>query len=103
MHTKLNNQMDQLPAQYPDELLPAIREEFVKTEKTIVVLDDDPTGTQTSYDVTVLTAWTVPLLVEELKKKPSILFILTNTRSMPESAAVGLTWEIGQNLKQAVK
>lgn len=103
MHLKLNDQMDQLPAEYPDELLPAIHKEFVQTGKTLVVFDDDPTGTQTSYDVTVLTAWTVPLLVEELKKKPSILFILTNSRSMPEQVAVRLTREIGQNLKQAVK
>lgn len=102
MHTE-NHQMDQLPAPYPGELLPAIREEFIKTGKTLVVLDDDPTGTQTSYDVTVLTEWTVALLVEELRKKPSILFILTNTRSMPEHAAVRLTREIGQNLKEAVK
>lgn len=102
MHLNLNQQMDQLPAEYPDELLPAIRAEFVKTGKTLVVLDDDPTGTQTSYDVMVLTAWEVPLLVEELKKKPSVLFVLTNSRSMSEQAAVELTWEIGQNLKQAV-
>lgn len=95
--------MNELPPEYTDELLPAIREEFIKTGKTIVVLDDDPTGTQTSYDVTVLTGWNVALLVEELKKKPSVLFILTNSRSLPEQAAVQLTLEIGRNLKEAVK
>jgi uncharacterized protein YgbK (DUF1537 family) len=103
MSAHLNDLMDQLPPEYPQELLPAIREEFIRTGRTIVVLDDDPTGTQTSYDVTVLTSWTLPLLVEELSKKPSILFILTNSRSMSEQAAVELTLEIGQNLKQAVK
>ncbi|WP_026464384.1 four-carbon acid sugar kinase family protein [Adhaeribacter aquaticus] len=93
--------IDQLPAEYSGELLPAIREEFLSLGKTLVVLDDDPTGTQTSYDVTVLTSWQVPLLVEELQKKPSVLFILTNSRSLPEPAAVRLTLEIGQNLKEA--
>lgn len=103
MLANIDDKMDKLPPEYAEELLPAIRKEFIKTGKTIVVLDDDPTGTQTCYDVVVLTVWTVPLLVEELKKKPSILFILTNSRSMPEEAAVQLTLEIGQNLKEAVK
>jgi uncharacterized protein YgbK (DUF1537 family) len=103
MSMHLNELMDQLPPEYPHELLSAIGEEFSRTGKTIVVLDDDPTGTQTSYDVVVLTAWTVSLLAEELRKKPSILFILTNSRSMPEQAAVQLTLEIGRNLKQAVQ
>jgi uncharacterized protein YgbK (DUF1537 family) len=103
MPSHLNDLMDQLPPEYPHELLPDIREHFMDTGKTIVVFDDDPTGTQTSYDVTVLTAWTIPLLADELRKKPSILFILTNSRSMSEQAAIQLTWEIGQNLKQAVK
>jgi uncharacterized protein YgbK (DUF1537 family) len=82
--------------------MPAIREQFMRGQKTIVVFDDDPTGTQTCYDVVVLTSWTVDLIAEELKKKPSILFILTNSRSMPESAAIELTLEIGRNLKEAV-
>ena len=77
MPVNLTHQMEHLPAEYPDDPLPAIREEFLNTEKTLIVLDDDPTGTQTSYDINVLTAWSVPLLVEELKKKPSVLFILS--------------------------
>ncbi|MDQ4142073.1 MAG: hypothetical protein M3142_16335 [Bacteroidota bacterium] len=103
MPAAINNIMEQLPPEYADELLPTIREEFIKSGKTIVVLDDDPTGTQTSYDVTVLTQWSVALLAEELKKKPSVLFILTNTRSVPEQAAIQLTLEIGRYLKAAVK
>ncbi|HEX5169689.1 MAG TPA: four-carbon acid sugar kinase family protein [Cyclobacteriaceae bacterium] len=93
--------LSQLPAEYNGELLPSIREEFLKSEKTIVALDDDPTGTQTCYDVTVLSSWTVPLLVAELKLKPSILFILTNSRSLPEKDAVQLALEVGGNLLAA--
>jgi uncharacterized protein YgbK (DUF1537 family) len=103
MPITLTDKMKHLPPEFAGELLPTIREEFLKSGKTIVVLDDDPTGTQTSYEVTVLTQWSVPLLAEELRKKPGILFILTNSRSLPEAAAVQLTWEIGRNLKEAVQ
>ncbi|MEK6782272.1 MAG: four-carbon acid sugar kinase family protein [Bacteroidota bacterium] len=102
MYVKVKQKMDQLPPEYGQELLSSIRHEFSKSAKTIVVLDDDPTGTQTCHDVTVLTSWRVALIVEELKKKPSIVFILTNSRSLPEQNAVQLTLEIGSNLKEAV-
>lgn len=102
MYQNVNNVVSHLPPEFASELMPAIREEFIRGQKTIVVFDDDPTGTQTCHDVVVLTSWTVDLIVEELKKKPSILFILTNSRSMTEAAAVELTLEIGSNLKEAV-
>ncbi len=103
MVAKVKDIVSLLPPDYTGELLPSIREEFVKSDKTIIVLDDDPTGTQTCYDVTVLTSWSVALITKELTKKPSILFILTNSRSMSGKAAVQLTTEIGQNLKEAVE
>ena len=103
MYVNVNEKMLQLPPVYKEELLTSIREEFIKSEKTIVVLDDDPTGTQTCYDVTVLISWRAELITEELKKKPSILYILTNSRSLPENDAVKLTREICNNLKAAVK
>ncbi len=95
--------LKKLPPEYSEDLLPVIRTEFERAEKTLVIFDDDPTGTQTSYDVTVLTRWEVPLLVQALKKHPSVLFILTNSRSLSKQKAIDLTLEIGNNLKQAVK
>ena len=103
MYENENQKIAQLPPAYKNELLTTIREEFIASGKTIVVLDDDPTGTQTCYDVTVLISWQVALITEELKKKPGILFILTNSRSLAEPQAVALTQEIGSNLKEAVK
>ena len=103
MYVNVNEKMAQLPPGYKEVLLASIREEFIKSEKTIVVLDDDPTGTQTCYDVTVLISWRAELITEELKKKPSLLYILTNSRSLPENDAVKLTHEICNNLKAAVK
>lgn len=98
MYERVDDVTRALPNERDADLLPLIRQEFVASEKTLVVLDDDPTGTQTCYDVAVLTSWSISLLVAELKKKPSILFILTNSRSMTEAVAVGVGHEIGKNL-----
>ena len=103
MYTNADDILAALPPEPRVDLMPAIREEFLRSGKTIIVLDDDPTGTQTCYDVVVLTSWSVPLLVEELTKKPSILFILTNSRSMGETNAVKLAVGIGNNLMKAAK
>lgn len=99
----VNQLLSLLPPDYPEDLLASIRDEFRKSGKTIVVFDDDPTGTQTSQGVTVLMSWRVELVAEELKKKPSILFILTNSRSLSEKEAVALAEEIGANVKLAVQ
>ncbi|HET6541006.1 MAG TPA: four-carbon acid sugar kinase family protein [Chryseolinea sp.] len=103
MYQKADQILSQLPSEYKGDLLPAIRKEFLQEEKTVVVFDDDPTGTQTCHDVLVLTSWTVALLIRELKKKPSILFILTNSRSFSKEKAVALNAEIGSNLNEAVE
>ncbi|WP_020605078.1 four-carbon acid sugar kinase family protein [Spirosoma spitsbergense] len=101
MYVNVTQKMGQLPSDYAEDLLASIRQEFIRSNKTIVVLDDDPTGTQTCQDVTVLTNWRVALITDELKKKPAILFILTNSRSLPEPEAVALTREVGRNLNEA--
>ena len=101
MYLNVKQKLKQLPPEYQELHISTIRKEFLKSEKTIVVLDDDPTGTQTCYNVTVLTSWQADLITEQLKKRPDILFILTNSRSLPEQEAVQLAVKIGNNLKQA--
>jgi uncharacterized protein YgbK (DUF1537 family) len=54
----------------------------------VVVLDDDPTGTQTVRDLPVLTSWSVDDIAWALAQPTAAFFILTNTRSLtPEAAA----------------
>lgn len=90
-----------LPPEWPDSLLPQIRARMESTGRTLVVLDDDPTGTQTVYDVAVLTTWTVDALTAELAQSPPVFYILTNSRSLPPGQAQALNREIGANLRQA--
>lgn len=90
-----------LPAPWPDDLLPAIRDQLPAAPK-LVVLDDDPTGTQTVYDVPVLTTWEVEALAAALEEPGPVFYILTNSRSMPEGEAVTLAAQIGEALTAAV-
>ena len=68
MYLNVKQKLKQLPPEYQELHISTIRKEFLKSEKTIVVLDDDPTGTQTCYNVTVLTSWQADLITEQLKK-----------------------------------
>ncbi|MFY0628423.1 MAG: hypothetical protein JXR07_19155 [Reichenbachiella sp.] len=69
----------------------------LRGDQVIVVLDDDPTGTQTVHDVDILTEWSEERLAEAFSSP--IFYILTNSRSLEESEAYDLVFEICQNVK----
>jgi hypothetical protein len=57
----------------------------------IIVLDDDPTGSQTVHSCLLLTKWDVETLKIGLMDEVAIFFILTNTRALPaKQAAAGV-------------
>jgi uncharacterized protein YgbK (DUF1537 family) len=98
----MNNELVQnLPPEWPHELTGPIRESLLCSGRTIVVLDDDPTGTQTVYDVPVLTCFDVETLTQELATQPPLLFVLTNSRSMTGSESKQLHQTIIAALKRA--
>ncbi len=69
----------------------------------IIVLDDDPTGSQTVHSCLLLLRWDVDTLRLGLRDDSPIFFVLTNTRSLtPEDAAM-VTEEVCRNLKVALK
>ncbi len=55
----------------------------------LIVLDDDPTGTQSATGVEVLLEWDAASLTEALRRADSV-YLLTNTRAMHEPDAVAL-------------
>ncbi len=72
------------------------------TKPKIIVLDDDPTGSQTVHSCLLLMQWDVETLRLGLSDPAPIFFILTNTRALtPEKAAI-VTREVCHNLKQAI-
>ena len=68
----------------------------------IIVLDDDPTGSQTVHSCLLLTRWDVATLREGLEDPAPLFFVLTNTRGMNADKAAALTREVCINLKQAL-
>jgi len=93
--------LEQLPVPWPADLLPAIRKQSAINARTLVVLDDDPTGTQTVYDLPVLTEWTIDALHAEFQRGTPIFYILTNSRALPLPQAQALNSEIAKNLLAA--
>lgn len=73
------------------------------TTPILIVLDDDPTGTQTCHDVAVLTVWDTVTLEAEFETCPSGFFILTNSRALPGPEAKALIAAICTNISAAAK
>lgn len=66
-----------------------IREHNVRTKAWIVVLDDDPTGSQSVHEATVLVNPKTEDLLEAARKQ-QLTFIWTNARSLPEDEAASI-------------
>lgn len=78
-----------------------IRETNKKLNRTLVVLDDDPTGTQTVHNMPVITSWEQGLLADLFREEMPIFYVLTNSRSLNADKARDLITTIAQNLKEA--
>ena len=74
----------------------------MNNQPKIIVLDDDPTGSQTVHSCLLLMRWDVETLRLGLKDDAPIFFILTNTRSLTPEAAASVTREVCHNLKIAL-
>lgn len=57
---------ESLPPVYPVDLREDIRRDVADVGRMLVVLDDDPTGTQTVHSVPVLAEWSVDILAKEV-------------------------------------
>ncbi len=67
-----------------------------------VVIDDDPTGSQTVHDCLLLLKWDCSTLVKGFESKSNLFFILANTRSLSENDAKLTIEEICRNLKKVL-
>lgn len=68
----------------------------------IIVLDDDPTGSQTVHSCLLLTRWDPQTLKLGLQDSSPIRFILTNTRSLPPAKAEEVTRSVCGALKEVM-
>lgn len=65
-----------------------VREVADHQPRVLIVLDDDPTGTQSVADLPVLTDWSVESLEWALAQQRPAVYVMTNSRSLdPDEAA----------------
>ncbi|MGK7909179.1 MAG: four-carbon acid sugar kinase family protein [Synechococcus sp.] len=74
----------------------------MNSQPKIVVLDDDPTGSQTVHGCLLLMRWDVETLRMGLRDESPIFFILTNTRSLTPGQAAAVTRDVCVRLKEAI-
>ena len=67
-----------------------------------VVIDDDPTGSQTVSNCLLLLKWDYSTLIKGFESESNLFFILANTRSLPENDAKLTIEEICKNLKKVI-
>ncbi len=95
-----------LANQPPVKVIPGLRERtreaLRKSGKSLVVIDDDPTGMQTVQDVDVYLDWSVDTLRQALASRSPVLFVSINSRSLNAEDAKKLAYEVGKNLRTAV-
>ena len=64
------------------------------TGRVLIVLDDDPTGTQAIAGLPVLSTWREADLLWALDTGAPAVYVLTNTRSFDEATAVRINHEV---------
>lgn len=81
----------------------AVAERVAASRRLLVVLDDDPTGTQTVSQVPVLTAWSVDDLRWAMRQGSDTFYVLTNTRSLDADVAASRNREVMAALTAAAR
>ena len=93
-----------LPPEWPDaSLRGSIRQATVASGRRVVVLDDDPTGTQTVHGLPVLTEWAPEDLAAAWEETETTFYVLTNSRRYGLADAATMNREIARNLARVAR
>ena len=101
MNISLKDISKQLPKEDTSNYRSLNKQLFDTSKRTFVVIDDDPTGNQTVYDIPLLTEWNLETLINEFKKETPTFFLLTNSRSLSQEKSSDIYEEITRNLLKA--
>ncbi len=77
-----------------------VRARLSSARARLVVLDDDPTGTQTVHDVPVYLDWSPASLAEALREDSDVVYISTNSRALGRRAAADLGRTLGGRVRE---
>ena len=75
----------------------AVAASNAETPRVLVVLDDDPTGTQSVADLPVLTRWDVEDFIWAFGQSKPAVYVLTNSRSLDPAEAAARNEEVVRN------
>ena len=98
----LHDTLANLPPGWPEDPTEVIRATIEERGEKAVVIDDDPMGTQSVANVSLLTEWPVDAIADEFQNGHRGVFLLTNSRSMPAREAVDTVALAGRNLRAAM-
>lgn len=88
--------VDALPDLPADaEVARAVNQSLKDTYDVVIVLDDDPTGTQTVHGVPVIAELTESAIRKEFLLGTPLFFLLTNSRALTPKAAGQLAHDLG--------
>ena len=95
--------LSSLPPEYGTDLMSTIASRVASDDQTIVALDDDPTGTQTVYDLPVLTEWSESTIDAEFARGTPAFYVMTNSRSLNPDEAADVNKVIAERLLKAAQ
>jgi uncharacterized protein YgbK (DUF1537 family) len=75
----------------------AVASASAASPRMLVVLDDDPTGTQSVADLPVLTRWDIEDFIWAFGQAKPAVYVLTNTRSLDAAEAAARNAEVVRN------
>jgi uncharacterized protein YgbK (DUF1537 family) len=100
----LKETLNSLPDAHEEDVLSIINDQIsTRMAPLLVILDDDPTGTQTCHDITVITVWDYDTLYHEFSITDKGFFILTNSRAFPPAETKELIANICKNVQHAAQ
>lgn len=95
--------LDNIPFGDEESLNNLLEKEQMDFNRKIIVLDDDPTGTQTVHDIPVVTDWQEDTIREIFSMKEQMVFILTNSRSFSREYTKEVHREIAEHIAAAAR
>lgn len=94
----------QIPAEpNHEEVAQLLKDELAQLQTKVVVLDDDPTGSQTVHDISVYTDWDIESIRQGFAEENSMFYVLTNSRGLTKAETTELHQQAARNICQAAQ
>lgn len=104
MHERISSEaLKRYPLPDPAAVDAALAAEAARSDRKIVVLDDDPTGVQTVHDVSVYTDWSLESLRSGFREPGRLFFVLTNSRGFTVEETTRAHVEIAERVAQVAR